>query len=83
MLPAQLLVSRATDGRSRVYVDRSKIIQSFMREGLIGEMTVRVVPVLIGSGKRMFGELRADVDLQLVAASPVPSGLLTTKNHNS
>ena len=54
-----------------------------MREGLIGEMTVRVVPVLIGSGKRMFGELRADVDLQLVAASPVPSGLLTTKNHNS
>eukprot|EP00659_Diplonema_papillatum_P005576 gene5576-8489_t len=77
--PRQVMASLAERGWRRVYVDGGKLIQSFMREGLIDDMTISVVPILIGAGKRMFGALDADVDLQLLDAKPYPSGLVTSR----
>ncbi len=77
--PPDVMASLAEKGWKRVYVDGGKIVQSFLREGLIENMTLTLVPVLIGSGKRLFGELEADIDLQLLEASSFPSGLVTTR----
>ncbi|MEJ1997917.1 MAG: dihydrofolate reductase family protein, partial [Maritimibacter sp.] len=55
------------------------VIQSFLREGFIADMTVTVVPILIGAGKRMFGALDADIDLQLLESKSFPSGLVTSR----
>lgn len=52
-------------GAQRVYVDGGRSIQSFLRAGLIDELTVSIAPVLIGSGARLFGDLDADVLLRL------------------
>ena len=36
---------------SPVYVDGGQIIQSFLRLGLIDDMTITQVPVLLGDGR--------------------------------
>lgn len=48
------------------------------REGLIAEVTLTLVPVLIGEGIRLFGPLETDVELDLTGVKKFPSGLLTT-----
>lgn len=73
------MASLSEQGWQRAYIDGGKIIQSFMREGLIDDMTVTIVPILIGTGKRMFGALNMDIDLHLLDASSFPSGLVTSR----
>lgn len=77
--PQEVMASLAEQGWKRVYVDGGKIIQSFLREGLIDDMVVTIIPILIGAGKRMFGPLDADIDLHLLEETPFPSGLVTLK----
>jgi dihydrofolate reductase len=64
------------DGARRVYVDGGQVVQAFLRAGLIADMVITTVPVLIGSGRPLFGELPADRDLALVASRSFPSGLV-------
>ena len=79
LAPRQLMATLSEQGWKRAYIDGGKIIQSFMREGLIADMTVTIVPILIGEGKRMFGPLDADIDLQLLESNSFPSGLVTSR----
>ena len=60
-------VAAELDGRGvrRAYIDGGQTIQSFLREGLIAEMTLTVLPVLIGEGISLFGALPADILLRL------------------
>ncbi|HCP77708.1 MAG TPA: deaminase, partial [Pusillimonas sp.] len=52
------------------------LVQSFLRDGLIDDMVITSVPVLIGSGRPLFGELPQDIDLALVSSRSFPSGLV-------
>ncbi|HLS50185.1 MAG TPA: dihydrofolate reductase family protein [Actinomycetaceae bacterium] len=52
-------------GARRVYIDGGRTIQSFLAAGLIDEITVAIVPVLLGSGRRLFGDVDRDVMLTL------------------
>lgn len=40
-----------------LYIDGGKTIQSFLKEDLIDEMIITTIPVLLGSGIPLFGEL--------------------------
>lgn len=44
-------------GFFRLYIDGGKTIQSFLQADLIDELTVTVIPVLLGSGIPLFGSL--------------------------
>ncbi len=79
LAPRHLMASLSEQGWTRAYIDGGKIIQSFIAEGLIADMTVTLVPILIGQGKRMFGPLRADIDLRLLESKSFPSGLITSR----
>ncbi|TDU90651.1 dihydrofolate reductase [Kribbella voronezhensis] len=50
-------------GAKRVYADGGGVIRTFLRAGLLNELTITTVPVLIGSGIRLFGELDHDIHL--------------------
>ncbi|WP_439565542.1 dihydrofolate reductase family protein [Microcella sp.] len=52
-------------GARRVYIDGGRTIQAFLAAGLVDELTVSIAPVLIGSGRRLFGDLDRDVLLSL------------------
>ena len=66
-------------GWKNVYVDGGKVIQSFLREGLISEMTITQVPVLLGSGRPLFGPLKGDISLVHLETVAFPSGLVQSK----
>lgn len=63
--PKALLKRLADEGHRRAYVDGGRVIQSFLREGLVDDLTITTIPVLLGSGRRLFGTLPGDVHLQL------------------
>jgi len=74
--PVDLMHVLGERGAKRVYVDGGAIIQSFLRKGLIADMKVAIVPILIGDGIRLFGELDKDIDLALEGISEFKSGLI-------
>jgi dihydrofolate reductase len=79
LAPVDLMRSLAGRGWSRVYVDGGKVIQSFLREGLIADMVITRVPVLLGQGLPLFGPLDGDVALAHQETRAYPSGLVQSR----
>lgn len=77
--PTRLMETLAAEGWQRVYVDGGAVIQSFLRAGLIADMTITHIPILLGAGRRLFGALEEDVDLELMETRVFRSGLLSTR----
>jgi len=59
--PAELLQRLSREGVRRCYLDGGELIQSFLGADLVDRMTLTTVPVLLGSGRRLFGALPADL----------------------
>ena len=74
--PRALVHKLASEGHARLYVDGGQTIQSFLRRGLITDMTITAVPTLIGQGIPLFGPLPGDIPLQLVETKSYPSGFV-------
>lgn len=54
---SEILAQIHQKGYSRLYIDGGKTIQSFLKEDLIDEMIITVIPVLLGGGIPLFGGL--------------------------
>ena len=65
-------------GYRRIYVDGGRTVHTFLRAGLISDLTLSRVPVLIGSGHTPFGELAADIPLEHVRTQTYPGGMVQT-----
>jgi len=75
--PPDALVARlAATNVERVYVDGGAVIQQFLSAGLIDDMTISIIPILIGEGVRLFGPSGRDVPLRLVSSRAFESGLV-------
>jgi dihydrofolate reductase len=77
--PRALMDALAEEGWEGAYIDGGKLIQSFLREGLISDFTLSRIPVLLGSGIPLFGPLDADIKLQHVETSAYGSGLVQSR----
>jgi dihydrofolate reductase len=77
--PAAIVSRLAARGFRHAYVDGGITIQRFLRAGLIQRLVVTRVPVLIGSGIPLFGELPRDVLLRHVATRQYASGLVQSE----
>ncbi|MGP6088992.1 dihydrofolate reductase family protein [Antarctobacter jejuensis] len=77
--PANLMTDLAARGWQRAYIDGGALIQSFLRAGLIADMTVTLIPILLGAGRPLFGPLVTDLDLSLEEVRSFPSGLISTR----
>jgi len=44
-------------GYKQLYVDGGKLIQSFLKEDLIDEMVITVIPILLGGGHSLFSDM--------------------------
>jgi len=74
--PQALMQRLEAEHWKAAYIDGGLIVQSFLRAGLIDELTLTRVPVLLGSGKPLFGPLDADIDLVHMSTKSYASGLV-------
>jgi len=77
--PAQIVERLAARGAKHVYVDGGITVQQFLRAGLIQQITLTRVPVLIGDGIPLFGELARDIKLRHLGTRQFKSGLVTSE----
>ena len=61
--PRDLLKRLSDDGAQHVYVDGGTTIQGFLAEGLVDEITVTVIPIVLGDGIPLFGPTERDINL--------------------
>ncbi|WP_281226317.1 dihydrofolate reductase family protein [Flavobacterium aquiphilum] len=76
MPPKQALIYLSEKGYSNIYVDGGKVIQSFLKENLLDELIVTKVPMLIGNGIPLFGELDHDIPLEHLKTNLFANGLV-------
>ncbi len=53
----QLITQLNQKGYKNLYIDGGRVIQSFLQEDLIDEMIITLVPILLGKGIPLFGQL--------------------------
>jgi len=74
--PQEAMAMLEDEGSRRVYVDGGKIIQSFITLGMISDMVITHVPILLGTGRPLFGSVQHDVFLTHKYTRSFPSGLV-------
>lgn len=69
----------AAAGFRRAYVDGGAVVQQFLAADLVDELTITQVPVLLGDGIRLFGQL--DDDLWFTPEEPrlLAGGMVQTR----
>ena len=60
----ELMAKLEHEGYRHAYIDGGKTIQSFLNLKLINEMTITLIPVLLGKGKPLFGPANQDIKLE-------------------
>jgi dihydrofolate reductase len=63
-------------GHQDLYIDGGRVIQDFLRAGLIDELILSRVPVLLGGGVSLFGELAQPLWLEHVATTAYAGGVV-------
>lgn len=72
---AMEVASRLGDVR-RVYVDGGNVIRQFFAAGLVDDLTLSVIPIVLGGGIRLFSGGEGEHRLELVGHQAWPSGLV-------
>jgi dihydrofolate reductase len=76
MDPGALLNHLSGMGYSTIYVDGGKVIQAFLKEGLVNELIISKAPILIGSGIPLFGYLDQDIEFRHIRTDVCSNGLV-------
>ena len=63
--PENLVERLKIEGAKKIYVDGGKTITDFLSRGLIDEIILTIIPVLLGKGIPLFGNMLKEVPLKL------------------
>lgn len=77
--PAELVKRLTNEGFKHLYIDGGITIQNFIAGNLINELTITLVPVLLGSGRSLFGTLTHDIELNQLATHTFGGGFVQVK----
>lgn len=72
--PSDIVAKLAKEGKNHLYIDGGITIQRFLEEKLIGELTITVIPILLGKGIPLFGNTGTEQPLELIGVSTSPNG---------
>jgi dihydrofolate reductase len=75
-VPAEIARMKQEDGPTLLIQGSSVLIQSLLPRGLIDEFLLLVFPLVLGSGKRLFGEGTVPAALRLADSRTSASGVL-------
>ncbi|MGD9897892.1 MAG: dihydrofolate reductase family protein [Calditrichaceae bacterium] len=77
--PKQLVSILGEEGYKHLYIDGGITIQGFLRAGLIDEITITRIPILLGSGIPLFGELEKEIPMRLISVSGSDNGFVQVR----
>ncbi|MCL9685558.1 dihydrofolate reductase family protein [Legionella maioricensis] len=77
--PVSLVNRLSKLGLKHLYIDGGVTIQGFLINNLINEMTITLIPILLGSGRSLFGSLKHDIELQHVSIRTFEGGFVQIK----
>jgi dihydrofolate reductase len=77
--PRELIHDLSGRGAKNIYLDGGVTIQLFLRESLVDEMTITTIPILLGEGLPLFGELEKDIKLELIKSQSFKNGFVQNK----
>lgn len=66
-------------GVKHIYIDGGVTIQRFLAAGLINDLTITLIPVLLGEGRALFGRLTRDIQLAHIATRTYDNGFVQVK----
>ncbi|WZH35597.1 MAG: dihydrofolate reductase family protein [Microbacterium enclense] len=61
-----------------VYIDGGQTIQAFLRADLVDELTISTAPIVLGSGRSLFGTLDTELRLTVRGNHATDNGLIRT-----
>jgi dihydrofolate reductase len=73
--PRELAERLDREGVRRVYLDGGALVRGFLREGLVDEITINIIPLILGAGRPLFTSGLPEIPLRLLEAKSFPSGL--------
>ena len=74
--PGSLLERLALEGIRHVYVDGGAVIRQCLAAGLVDELTLSMIPIVLGAGIRLFTGGEPELGLRLVGCRSWPTGLV-------
>ena len=77
--PRDLVQHLSQQGSKHLYIDGGKTIQAFIREGLIDEMTITRVPILLGTGRPLFGPVDNDTICHHIETTAFTNGFVQSR----
>ncbi|KTD10619.1 methyltransferase [Legionella gratiana] len=77
--PTDLVRRLTREGFKHLYIDGGITIQNFIADNLINELTITIVPVLLGSGCSLFGPLTHDIELDHIETKCIGGGFTQLK----
>lgn len=77
--PRTLCERLSRDGIDHIYIDGGNTIQRFLSAGLVDELTITVIPILLGAGISLFGSLDTDMRLSCVDTKRYEFGFVQLK----
>lgn len=77
--PHALYDRLAKEGAQHLYIDGGITIQRFLAAELIDELTITVIPILLGEGKPLLSSLENDIQLTLINSHAYDFGFVQLK----
>jgi dihydrofolate reductase len=74
--PAEVLEKVSAAGARSVYVDGGAVVSQFLAAGLLDELTLNLIPVVLGQGIPLFQGALGERRLALASSQAYPSGLV-------
>ena len=77
--PPALCDRLSREGVGHIYVDGGITIQRFLAAGLVHELTITLIPIILGHGTPLFAPLQADVSLKRLGTVAFEFGFVQLK----
>jgi dihydrofolate reductase len=74
--PQEIVELANERGFNNLYIDGGKTVQNFLRADLIDELIITEIPLLLGGGDRLFGELDQQLGFELVSTEVISSRIV-------
>jgi dihydrofolate reductase len=71
-IESALAQAKAAAGDRNVYVQGAYTAQRALEAGVLDEIQIHQIPILLGSGRRLFGELASSIELDVVRVIDTP-----------